>query len=103
MAPKKIKEHLDYLLNESRFNAKDIPKCLYIFKRSLDDLKARVDELTRIGAPITIGVLHKNKTEYLKYVKKFCDDENDEHKVVLLAIEIRLKNLRRNRRKKTIN
>lgn len=92
---KKIKEHLDYLLKETRFNAKDIPKCLNIFSKNLDDLKARFDELSQIGAPITIQALTKTKTEYLKYAKTFCNEENDEHKTILLAIEKRLKSSRR--------
>lgn len=78
-----------------RFNANDIPKCLSIFTKNLDDLKARVDELSEIGAPITIQSLIKSKTEYLKYAKKFCSEENDKHKIILVAIEKRLKSSRR--------
>lgn len=92
---KKIKEHLDYLLNETRFNAEEIPKCLNIFNKNLDDLKARVDELSKIGAPVTIQALIKSKTEYLKHAKMFCDEENDENKTTLLAIEKRLKSSKR--------
>lgn len=92
---KKVKEHLDYLLNETRFDKKDIPKCLNILSKNLDDLKARVNELSELGAPITITALTKSKTQYLKYVKTFCNEENDEHRVILLSIEKRLKNSRR--------
>lgn len=95
LAHKKIKEHLDYLLKETRFNTEDIPKCLNIFNKNLDDLKARVDELSQLGASITITALTKSKTEYLKYAKTFCDEKNDEHKIISLSIEKRLKSSRR--------
>lgn len=82
-------------MEESRFDANDVPKCLNIFNKNLDDLKARVDELSKIGAPITIQVLIRSKADYLKYVKKFCNEDNDEQKLILLAIEKRLTNSRR--------
>lgn len=92
---KKIKEHLDYLLNEVRFDVKEISKRLYIFEKSLNEIKARVDELPKIGAPITVEALNKHKAHYMKYVKEYCNEENEEHKTILLDIEIRLKSSRR--------
>lgn len=93
-----IKEHLDYFLNELGFDAKEVSKKLYIFDKSLNELKARTDELTKIGAPVTIEALNKHKSHYLKYVKSHCNEENEVHRITLLDIEIRLKSLRRKMR-----
>lgn len=82
-------------MNEVRFKAEEIPKSLGIYGKNLDDLKARVDELSKLDAPITIQALTKSKIEYLKYAKAFCNEENAEHEKVLLAIEKRLKSSRR--------
>lgn len=87
----KIKEHLDFLLNEAQFDGNDIPKCLKVFNKSIDELRARFGELTAIGIPITIQGLLKTKTDYLKYVQLFCDDGNEEHQSILLTIEKRSK------------
>lgn len=95
---KQIKEHLDYLLNEVQFDVKEISKRLYIFEKSLHEMEARVDELSKIGAPITVDALNKHKAHYLKYVKNYCNEENEEHKIILLNIEIRLKSSRRKMR-----
>lgn len=91
-------------MNEVHFDVKDISKRPTILNKSLDDLKARCAELSKIGIPITIDALTIRKTDYLKYVKKNCHEENEQHKILLLDIEIRLQNLRRTRRtKQTMN
>lgn len=89
-------------MNEVQLDAEELSKSLWILQRNLDELKARTDELSKIGAPISINVLHRNATGYLKYVKKFCNEENEEHKLTLLNIEIRLKSSRRKVRIKNV-
>lgn len=81
---------MDFLLNEAKFHATDIPKSLKIFNKSIDDLRARFVELSAIGAPIKVRALIITKTEYFKYAKLYCDDENEEHQSILLTIEKRL-------------
>ena len=82
-------------MDEAKFSPDDIPGSLYIFSRNIDDFRARLEELTTIGAPITIQALNKAKTDYLKYVKKFCIEGNQEDEKILLSVEKRLKKSRR--------
>lgn len=86
---------MDFFLDEAQFSPDDIHGCLDIFSKNLDDLKARLNELTSIGAPITVQALIKSKTDYLKYVKKFCIDGNQKDEETLLSVELRLKKSRR--------
>lgn len=88
-----IKKHLDYLLNETKFAAVDITYSPYILLKSIDEIKARIDEMTKIGAPITLPVIYQGKTKYMKCIRQYCvtqlkDKETD---VAFAAIEERLK------------
>lgn len=67
-----LKEHLDYLLNETNFTADDLLYFPYIFARSVDEIKARIKEMTRIGAPITLPMIYQGKTRYLKFIRQYC-------------------------------
>ncbi|XP_055313465.1 uncharacterized protein LOC129574886 isoform X2 [Sitodiplosis mosellana] len=58
----KIKSLLDYLLNETQFTAADLVHFPYIFARNVDEIKQRIDEMTRIGAPITLSIIYQGKT-----------------------------------------
>lgn len=82
-----MKEHLDYFLNETQFSAQDITHFPYIFNRNIDEIKLRVVEMKRIGAPITLPMLYQGKTKYLKYIQKYCATPDD-----FRIIENRLRN-----------
>lgn len=74
---RQIRALLDYLLNEAKLSAKDITRHPYIFHQNIDEVKLRVIEMNRIGAPITSSVLYLGKTNYLKYIRKYCSSSND--------------------------
>lgn len=73
-----IREHLDYLLNETDFTTEDITNSLYILNKSLDEIKARVNEITQIGGHknsklFTLANIYQGKNRYLKLIKNYCD------------------------------
>ncbi|XP_031619216.1 uncharacterized protein LOC116338226 [Contarinia nasturtii] len=67
---RKIKTHLDYLLNEAKFTTEEIKNTITILSCSLDEIKSRLKEMKEIGAPIKLRVIALSKNRYLKYIQK---------------------------------
>lgn len=68
-----MKAHLDYLLNETHFTAEDISSNVSVFRRNLDELKLRMDELASIGLiPEKLYFICLDSKRYLERVGKFC-------------------------------
>ncbi|XP_031621664.1 uncharacterized protein LOC116339767 [Contarinia nasturtii] len=94
----KIKGHLDYILNETNFTANDITNSLFILNKSLDEIKARINEMTEIGAQsdlklFTLAAIYSGKNIYLKRIKNYCDTKlpGDAGEKAFAAIEMRIK------------
>lgn len=62
-------------MNDTQFTAADITYFPYILGKGLDEIKLRIDEMTRLGAPITLPILYQGKTKYLKCIRQYCVTE----------------------------
>lgn len=82
---------MDYFLNETQITAYDIKSNLYIFHRKLDTLKARIEDMTEIKAPITLTVILYTRKAYLHSIWQYCKANfNDEQsKLVFQKIKDR--------------
>lgn len=86
------KEKLDYLL--TIFKADDIIDFPHIFSTGIDKIKTRVEEMDKLGVPITIRYIYQNDKRYLSTLKKYSvnSSQNVNSQAILEAIELRLKN-----------
>lgn len=80
-------------MNDTQFTAADITYFPYILGKGLNEIKSRIDEMNRIGAPITLSILYQGKTKYLKCIRQYCVTELDGESsdVAFSTIEDRLK------------
>ncbi|XP_037049340.1 transcription termination factor, mitochondrial-like isoform X2 [Bradysia coprophila] len=73
----KVKNHLDYLLNETHFTIDDINSTMAVFRTKLDELKLRMGELAAIGlVPRKLYSICLDKRSYLDMVWRFCERKN---------------------------
>jgi hypothetical protein len=73
----KVKEILDYLLEEEQFTKFEVSKVIRIVTHSLETTKKRLTELKAIGCrPSTLTIVCKSKKEYEKFVKEWLDKED---------------------------
>ena len=84
---------LDYLLNETQFTPADLVYFPYIFAKNVDEIKQRINEMTRIGAPITLPIIYQGKPKYLKCIRQYCvtELEGKPSELAFSTIEDRLK------------
>lgn len=73
----KIKEVLDYLLNEAKFTRHEIAQVPRILCHSLETTKQRMEELKQHGCrPSSLVILCKSKREYSKFLNSWIDQYN---------------------------
>ncbi|XP_061387405.1 transcription termination factor, mitochondrial [Musca vetustissima] len=73
----KIKEVLDYLLNEAKFTRHEIAQVPRILCHSLETTKQRMEELKQYGCrPSSLVILCKSKREYSKFLNAWIDQYN---------------------------
>lgn len=86
---------MDYFLNETQFTADDIQKSVHILQKGLDEVRNRINEMTKIGAPIELSIINRSKTEYLKFIRSYAasnaEKKDEKLQKGLMAIEERLK------------
>lgn len=71
---KKIKDVLDYLLDEAKFESYEIASVIRILTHSLETTKHRLNELSTIGCrPSTLTIVCRSQREYNKFVKEWLD------------------------------
>lgn len=64
-----VKEILDYLLEEEKFEPHEIASCPRILCHSLETTKSRINELKTYGCrPTSLVIVCKSKNEYEKFV-----------------------------------
>lgn len=75
----KIKEVLDYLLDEANYKPYEIANVIRILTHSLETTKHRLEELKSIGCrPSTLTIVCRSQNEYNKFVKEWIE-KNDKH------------------------
>ncbi|XP_073823016.1 mitochondrial transcription termination factor [Musca autumnalis] len=73
----KIKEVLDYLLNEAKFTRHEIAQVPRILCHSLETTKQRMEELKTHGCrPSSLVILCKSKREYSKFLNSWIEHYN---------------------------
>lgn len=66
----KIKEVLDYLLDEAKFEPYEIANVIRILTHSLETTKERLDELSKLGCrPSTLTIVCRSQNEYNKFIQ----------------------------------
>ncbi|XP_050321838.1 transcription termination factor, mitochondrial [Bactrocera neohumeralis] len=77
----KIKEVLDYLLNEAGFTRHEIANVPRILCHGLDTTKQRIEELKSYGCrPTSLVIVCRSKREYEKFVKSWLEMDLKMHK-----------------------
>lgn len=70
----KVKQVLDYLLDETDFKPYEIANVIRILTHSKETTKMRLDELKSIGCrPSTLTIICRSKREYNKFVKEWLE------------------------------
>lgn len=70
----KIKEVLDYLLDEANFQPFEIANVIRVLTHSLETTKERLEELNRLGCrPSTLTIVCRSQNEYNKFVKEWIE------------------------------
>lgn len=68
----KMKEVLDYLLDEAKWEAYEIAHVIRILTHSLETTKYRLDELSKLGCrPTSLTIVCKSQKEYDKFVQEW--------------------------------
>lgn len=76
----KIKEVLDYLLNEAKFTRYEIAQVPRILCHSLKTTKKRLEELASYGCrPSTLVILCRSRREYEKFLQQWIDQRGTNH------------------------
>lgn len=85
-----IKKHLDFLLDH--FPAQEITHFPYILNKNIDEIKTRVEEMKKLGVPVTLPYIYQSKKRYLNVIRKYSVDNprNQTGQDDFLAIEKRL-------------
>lgn len=74
----KIKEVLDYLLDEVKYDRQEIMHAIRIVTHSLDTTKARMIELNRLGCrPKTLHILCRSKVYYKRFVSEWLENRTN--------------------------
>lgn len=73
----KLREYIDYLLNETRYTIDDINGHIFIFRRNLHEIKCRINEFNSLNYSPKLYLLASDRNTYLKKIKKLC--KNTEH------------------------
>lgn len=86
----KLREHIDYLLNETPYTIDDINGHIFIFRRNLLEIKCRINEFNSLNCSPKIFHLSSDRNSYLKKIEKLCKDtENGEEKFKLIEERVR--------------
>ncbi|KAL5279337.1 hypothetical protein ACFFRR_003741 [Megaselia abdita] len=77
----KIKEVLDYILDEAGYSPHDVGNAPRILCHSLETTKERLEELKSIDCrPISLVIVCRSKNEYEKFVRKWKDSKKYSNK-----------------------
>ncbi|XP_036321751.1 transcription termination factor, mitochondrial [Rhagoletis pomonella] len=77
----KVKEVLDYLLNEEGFTRHEIANVPRILCHGLKTTKQRIEELKSYGCrPSSLVIVCRSKREYDKFVRMWLENENQMHR-----------------------
>lgn len=68
----KVKNHVDFLLNDTYFTIDDINQHIFVLRRNLDELKCRLNELTSLDYVPELFEICYDKKRYLKVAEKAC-------------------------------
>lgn len=75
--PAKIKEILDYLLIEEKYEAFHIARCLKILLHSLETTKMRMEELNSYGCrPTSLVIFCNSQKTYNEFLQKWINERN---------------------------
>lgn len=70
----KVREVLDYLLDEEKFEPIDIARVIRVLSHSLATTKKRLAELRAVGCrPSSLTIICRSKREYQKFLKEWMD------------------------------
>jgi hypothetical protein len=70
----KVKEVLDFLLDEAHFQPYEIANVIRIITHSLDTTKQRLEELNKLGCkPTTLSIICRSQTEYNKFIEEWVE------------------------------
>ena len=73
----KIKEVLDYLLEEEKYDPSDVAKVPRILSHSLETTKNRLNELKYYGCrPTTLVIVCRSRNEYNKFLENWITIRN---------------------------
>ncbi|XP_070502452.1 transcription termination factor, mitochondrial [Chironomus tepperi] len=73
----KVKEVLDYLLDEEKFEPVDIARVIRVLTHSLATTKKRLKELKAVGCrPSTLSIICRSQREYSKFLKEWMDRQD---------------------------
>ena len=73
----KVKEVLDYLLDEEKFEPVDIARVIRVLTHSLATTKRRLAELKAVGCrPSTLSIICRSRREYSKFLKEWMDRQD---------------------------
>lgn len=70
----KIKEVLDYLLDEAKFEPYQIANVIRVLTHSLETTKERIDELSKLGCrPSTLTIICRSQNMYNKFIQEWIE------------------------------
>lgn len=74
------------------FSAQEITHSPYILNKNIDEIKTRVEEMKKLGVPVTLPYIYQSKKRYLNVIRKYSVDypKNQTGQDDFLAIEKRL-------------
>lgn len=70
----KLREYIDYLLNETPYTIDDINGHIFIFRCNLLEIKCRINEFNSLNYSPKLFLLASDRNTYLKKVEKLCKD-----------------------------
>lgn len=86
----KLHEYIDYLLNETPYTVDDINGHIFILRRSLLEIKCRINEFNSLNCLPKFVYLSSDRNSYLKKIAKLCKDtENGMEKFKLIEERVR--------------
>lgn len=86
----KLREHIDYLLNETPYTIDEINGHIFIFRCNLLEIKCRIKEVHSLNYDAKLFVIASDRKTYLNKIKKLCrDTENGMKRFEMIERRVR--------------